>query len=81
MKKVKDILGKDTVEDMDKMSHDDLKNKVVQAEQSMEEAKKELELNPKYQELKESLLAITQSVKDLNKRQKAVIKYALSLLN
>lgn len=79
--KVIDAIGLETKEEMDSLSIEDLKAKVVKASQAMKEEKEQLEANPKYQELKASMSACTQGKKDVDKRQKAIIAYALRLLD
>lgn len=74
-------IGKETQAELDSLSAEDLKAKIVQAEQAMDEVAKELEANEKYQEIKELLKAMTQGKKEVNKRQKAIIQYALHRLN
>lgn len=74
------LLSEVTVEEMDAMDEATLKKTIVDASSAMKTAKEELEANPQYIELKESLQACTQGKKDLDARQKARIAYSLELL-
>lgn len=78
--KLKGQLGQDTIEEMDMMDDAQLHKVVVEAESAMKQAKEELEANPKYQEAKENVKALSQGKRDLDKRQKGKIQYALSRL-
>lgn len=73
-------LGPQTVEEMDAMSADALKKVIVDASTAMKQAKEELEANPQYQALKESLKACTEGKRELDSRQKARIAYSIDLL-
>ena len=78
--KIEKILGKERLGELEALSVDDLKNKVVAAESAIKLAITELESNPKFQELKESLKALSEGMKEVKKHQKAVIDYSISLL-
>ena len=73
-------LGRDTMEEMEAMMPGDLEKVILEATSSMDQVKKELEANPKYQDLKYSLSSLTAGKRDVDKRQKARIKYALERL-
>ena len=75
--KYEKALGKDTVNEMNSMSEEQLKQVIVQASSAMKQVKDELEASPEYQALKANLSALTQGKKDVDKRQKARIGYAL----
>lgn len=79
--KVLKTLGPDTVKELEALSHDQLRDRIVQAETAMEQVADELEANATYQSIKESKSAAEQGKKDVDKRQKAIIKFALSVLN
>lgn len=79
--KAYETLGTDTVKEMEAMGPDDLKKRVVEANEAMRSASDELEANPNYDKLREDLKALTQGKRDLDKRQRAIILVALSLLN
>lgn len=78
--KIEKALGKETVDSLGAGQPDELKITIVKAEQAMKEAKEELEANTKYQEIKEGLKALSEGMKEVNKRQRAVIEYCLHLL-
>jgi hypothetical protein len=78
--RIEKALGSDTLGELESMPSDALKDKIVSAEHAIMEAIRELEANPKYQELKESLKAISAGLKEVKKRQNAIIQYSLSLL-
>lgn len=78
--KVVDAIGPDTKQEMDSEQSEQLRSRIISAETAMKQVQEELESNPKYQELKEQLSALTQGKKEVNKRQKAIIAYALRLL-
>jgi hypothetical protein len=79
-KKITDTLGEDVVADFTAAKPDELKATVVHATQAINKAKEELEANPKYQQLKESLKDISAAFKDCKKYQTAKITLALHLL-
>ena len=78
--KILKILGQDTVNEMSALSQIELRTIIVEANQAMQIVKDELEENEKYQELKESIKAISSGKKEVDKRQKARIDYALRLM-
>lgn len=78
--KIKDALGHITTEEMDKLSVEELKSAIVESEKSMKGAKEELEKNEKYQSYKSALKDLSLGMRDVNKRQKAKIQYALHLM-
>lgn len=78
--KILKVLGSDLVHELDATPIDVLKDTVVTAEHSIYEVKRELEANPKYSELKESLKAVSEGLKEVRKRQNAIIEYCLSVL-
>lgn len=73
-------LDPETVKEIESLDVDGLKQRVVQGSQAMDQAENELEANPDYQELKESLKAVTAGLKELKKRQNSVICLALHVL-
>lgn len=78
--KISKLLGDDTLKELDALSTSDLKSRVVIAEQSIAQAIQELEANPKYQEFKEALKDLSGGLRDVKKRQNAIIAYAIHLL-
>lgn len=81
LEKLQKALGKETVEELQALSIPDLKQRVVDANSAMKQVEEELEANPKYQELKENLKALREGKKEVNKRQRAIIKYSLHELD
>ena len=75
--KLQKSLGKSTIDDLNNKSPVDLKNTIVDAESSMKAAKEELESNPRYEAMKESLSDLSAGMKEVNKRQRAIIQYSL----
>lgn len=76
-----ETLGTDTIKEMEAMSPETLKKRIVEASEAMADAADKLEANSNYQRLRDDLKALSQGKRDLDKRQKAVILVALSLLN
>lgn len=79
LEKIENTLGQDTVTELAAKSVEDLKTTIVSASQAIKQAQEELEANPAYQELKESLKALSAGLKDIKKRQNAIIQYSLHL--
>lgn len=78
--KIEKVLGKETLSELEAMSVEVLKDHVVAAEHAIYETIRELEANPVYQQHKDSIKALSEGLRDVKKRQKAIIEYALSLL-
>lgn len=78
--KLHKTLGNDTVKELETLSVELLKEKIVQAESAVKQAEDELDNNSGYQELKESKKAMEQGMKDVRKRQKAITALALHLI-
>ncbi len=78
--KAMDLLGNDTLKELEALSKEGLDKRIVDAEKAMREAADELEKNPEYENLRESLKALTAGKRELDKRQKAVILVALHLM-
>jgi len=74
------ILGLQRVAELSGKSVEQLKEMIVVASRQKEEAKRELAANDEYIRLKESLKAVSGSVRDLNKELNAVIKASVQLL-
>lgn len=74
-------LDKDTVAALDNYVPNELYLKIAAAEQIMLTAQEELDSNPKYEELRENLKALTSGKREINSRQRAIIGYCLHLLN
>ncbi len=80
LEKIEKILGKETVQSFEASSKEDLETSIITAESAMKQAQEELESNPKYQQIKEDLKALSAGLKEVKKRQNAVIQFALHLL-
>ncbi len=73
-------LGDEFIQELEAKSPGELETHIINAEKAMSQAQDELEANPKYQELKDSLAAVTEGKKEVDKRQKAIIAVSLHLL-
>jgi len=78
--KIEKILGKDLVDSLISQSPEELKSSVAQSAGAIKEASEALEANPSYQQLKESLKALSQGLREVKQFQNAKIQYALHLL-
>lgn len=72
--KIEKILGKDKIVEIEQ---GDLQSIITNASASIKQAQDELAANPQYQELKESLKALSAGLKEIKQRQNAIIEYAL----
>lgn len=75
------VLGKQDLEELDKMDGEELKKRIVQANEAMREAHDELESNDAYQKAKADASALSAGKRDVNKRQNAVVAYCLHRLS
>lgn len=73
-------LGNDTVAEIDSLGADSLKSLIVQATQTIEATKEELDANDNYQRAKEDVNHLSQGYREVKARQTAKIKYALQRL-
>lgn len=78
--RIEKSLGKDTLAELDALAEEGLKSKVVEAETAVKVASDELEANDKYQELKDSLKAVSSGLSEVKKRQRNIVQYSLHLL-
>lgn len=78
--KLEKLIGKDTVLELEKMSGEDLKQRIIQANQAIKQVADELQANEKYQQIKRDKSYLEQGKKDVNKRQNAIIKHCLHLM-
>ena len=78
--KIEKAIGKDTVAQLEGFDQSALTSRVVQAEQAIKGAVDELEANTEYQSMKEALNDMKQGMREVRKRQNAVIAYCLHLL-
>lgn len=74
-------LDTETVSDLQSLSQEDLKKRIVEANQAMQEVSEELDNNQEYQNLVESKKAMEAGKKEVFKRQNSIITVAVSLLN
>lgn len=79
--KVANALGRDTVEEMDAMNDVELKKVIVDANGAMKQVKEELDANQEYQAAKADVSHLSQGKRDVDKRQKAKIAYALDRID
>lgn len=78
--KLQATLGKDTVDELDKYDSDKIKTRLVQAQKAIKQAQEELEANKAYQQAKADVSHLSGGLKDVKKRQNAMIQYGLYLL-
>jgi hypothetical protein len=75
--KIEKELGPDALTEL---AGADLEAAITNAAGAIKTSEDELEANPKYQELKESMKAVKAGLGEVKKRQKAIIDYCLHLL-
>lgn len=80
LEKAYEKLGEQTIKELGEMDVPTLKKRIVDANDSMRLAAKELEDNTAYQELKENKSAMESGMREVNSRQNAVILVALSMI-
>lgn len=80
LERIEKILGQDMVVEINASLTEDLMRGIANASGAIKLAEDELEANPKYQEVKESMKALRESLTDVKKRQNAIIQYSLHLL-
>lgn len=78
--KIEKILGKPWMGDMDALSRQELQASIAQAEGAIKSTSDELEANEEYQSRKQAVLDMSQGLKEVRKRQKAIVEYALHLI-
>ncbi len=78
--KIEKILGLQFVHELDALASSELKEKVAQAEGAVKQAQDELEANDDYNAMKESLKDLSAGMKEVKKRQRAIVAYSLHLL-
>lgn len=79
LQRIQKILG-ETIQELDAAATESLKTSIVTADASIKQASDELEANPKFQEIKANLKAIGEGLREVKKRQNAIIQYSLHLL-
>lgn len=80
LNKITKELGLEFVQELESLSPEDLREKIVTAEGAVKQAGDELDANSAYQELKESKKAMEEGMKAVKKRQKAITLFALHLI-
>jgi DNA polymerase III delta prime subunit len=80
LEKIEKALGVETVRELEALNSEELKAKLVVAEQAIKGAIDELEANEEYQDLKESVKAMQAGMRDVKKRQNAIIQLSLHLM-
>lgn len=73
-------VGADTIKELEVMQPDELKKRIVAANEAIREVSAELEANQQYQELKANKTALEAGKKEVNKRQNAIILIGLHFL-
>jgi len=81
IQKIQAILGIDTCAELDGADEEQLKQSIYMASAAMQEVEQELEANARYQEIKLQKAALELGKRDVDKRQKAKIKYCLHLID
>lgn len=71
--------AEDILKELEAMAVPELDKRIAQANQSISETKAELDENEKYQELKESLKAVTAGFREVKGRQNAIIAICVKL--
>lgn len=78
--RIEKILTIERTQDIDSFDGLELRMLVSNSSASIKHAVDELESNPKYQQIKESLKAVSEGLREVKKLQNAIIQYALSVL-
>lgn len=78
--KILKALGPDTIDEMNTMDEHELQKTIVEANGAMKQVEEELEENEPYQEIKAKKSAMEQGKREVDKRQKARIRYSLTRL-
>ncbi len=77
--RIERLLGKDAIALLETASPEDLESLIYASCAAIKEATDQLEANPKYQELKESIKACSAGLREVKALQNAKIQYALHL--
>ena len=80
LQRIEKELGREKLAELEALKMGELEKAIAHADMAVKQAMDQLEANPKYQEIKESLTAIRAGVTELRKRQGAVVAYALHLI-
>lgn len=79
--KVVKAIGQETQEELDSLSVEELKARIVQSTQSVIIAKTERDANPNYQQAKEDKKVFDDGFREIKSRQNAIVDYAIHLLD
>jgi hypothetical protein len=77
--KLETLLGKDTIAELEALDGPALNKRIAEANEAMSECKVQLEADPVYQDIKESMKAVSGAYRDLCKRQRGIIEVCLQL--
>lgn len=80
LEKIKKILGEERMQSLESGQVEELQVTVSNAAASIKLSQDELDANPKYQELKANLKAVSEAHREVKKFQNAIIQYSLSLI-
>ena len=80
LEKIMKTLDKDTLVEMEALDLEGLRSSIIASENAMRQVQMELDANEEYQALLESKKAMESAKKEVDKRQRAKIGYALHLL-
>lgn len=80
LQRIEKTLGPDLISELNRVNDEGLTYTVAACSAAIKEAEDQLEANPKYQDLKASLKACSEGVREVKKFQNAQIQYALHLL-
>lgn len=78
--KLEKALGKELISELEALSTDQLKARIASAEGAVKTARDELDANAEFQELKESLKAVSAGMREVTSRQRKIVEFSLHLL-
>lgn len=78
--KIEKLLGKELIDGIVTMAPDRLETQIALSAGAIKEAEDQLEANPKFQELKDSLKACSAGLREVKAFQNAKIQFALHML-
>ena len=80
LKRIEAVLDKDTLTELVESGEATLQVRIVQADKAIKQAEDELEANQQYLELRENIKALSQGMRDVKKRQNAIVQFSLHLI-
>lgn len=80
LSKIEKALGTETLQILNQLGTELLKDTIAKAEGSVKTAHDELDSNEKYQGLKESVKDMQAGLSEVKKRQNSIVQYCLHLL-